>query len=925
MIQRYKKSRGVLCAVAVAAFLTACGNDKPENYLASAKQNLEKNEKKAAIIQIKNALQANPNLPEARFLLGKTLLNLGESGAAEVELDKARALKYPDDLVVPELAKALLAQGKFKKITDDFAQTQLETAAAKVELQLALSAAFFEQGSPAAGQKALDAALAEDPENIDALIMSVRRQAAKNNMSGALASIDAVIKKSPSNADALKLKGDLVLNASNNQDVALALYENSVQVKPGYLPGYMGMLVLLMQQEKLDEAAKKLEAMKAIVPNSPQVKYFETQLAYQKKDYKAAREFSQQLLKVAPNYTRGLQLAGAIEFQLNSMLQAEIYLNKALTASPELSMSRRMLTMVYLRTGQVAKAIAILEPALSQEPVDVTLYSVAGEAYMQNGDVKKAVDYFAKASKVDPKNAMKKTSLALAHIAAGEGDFAFVELRDISASDKGISADMALIGEYLRKQDYDKALAAISVMERKTPESPVSQNLRGKILFAQGNVAAARKSFEASSKLNPNYFPAVASLAALDIAEKKPDEASRRFNEILAKDPKNMQALLALAEVRKEAGGSKEEVSKLIANAISANSSDPTPRVLLVNYYLANKDAKAALSTAQDATTALPESPELLDAFGRALQASGDTNQAIATFNKLATLQPLSPLPQMRLANVNLAAKNKDAAVQNLQKALELKPDLLDAQRALAFLDTTSERYQNAITTARTIQRQRPKENIGYILEGDIFAEQKKWDEAISAYRLGLKQTNSLGAAIKIHAALVASGNKPDADKFILTWLKEHPKDTTFMLYMADDALAKKDYLVAEKYYANVVQLQPSNALAYNNLAWVSGQLKKDSAIGFAEKALSLTPNQPSFMDTLAMLWADKGDYAKAIEMENKALLLQPSNAVLKLNLAKIYIKSGDKQKAKSLLEDLNKLGKDFASHDEVESALKTL
>lgn len=40
------------------------------------------------------------------------------------------------------------------------------------------------------------------------------------------------------------------------------------------------------------------------------------------------------------------------------------------------------------------------------------------------------------------------------------------------------------------------------------------------------------------------------------------------------------------------------------------------------------------------------------------------------------------------------------------------------------------------------------------------------------------------------------------------------------------------------------------------------------------------------------MLWANKGDYAKAIEMENKALLLQPSNAVLKLNLAKIYIKS---------------------------------
>jgi predicted Zn-dependent protease len=110
-----------------------------------------------------------------------------------------------------------------------------------------------------------------------------------------------------------------------------------------------------------------------------------------------------------------------------------------------------------------------------------------------------------------------------------------------------------------------------------------------------------------------------------------------------------------------------------------------------------------------------------------------------------------------------------------------------------------------------------------------------------------------------------------------------------------------------------------------NNLAWVTGQLKKDGAVDLAEKANKLAPEQPAFMDTLAMLLADKNEFARAIELQNKALALQPENAALRLNLAKIYIKSGDKTQAKSQLETLAKLGDRFAKQGEVAELLKTL
>jgi predicted Zn-dependent protease len=113
--------------------------------------------------------------------------------------------------------------------------------------------------------------------------------------------------------------------------------------------------------------------------------------------------------------------------------------------------------------------------------------------------------------------------------------------------------------------------------------------------------------------------------------------------------------------------------------------------------------------------------------------------------------------------------------------------------------------------------------------------------------------------------------------------------------------------------------------IALNNLAWVTGELGKDGAVDYAERAVKLAPNQPAILDTLAMLLAEKRDFARAIELEKKALELQPENTGLRLKLAKIYLKAGDKARAKSELEALAKGGEKLSVHAEVMELLKTL
>ena len=226
---------------------------------------------------------------------------------------------------------------------------------------------------------------------------------------------------------------------------------------------------------------------------------------------------------------------------------------------------------------------------------------------------------------------------------------------------------------------------------------------------------------------------------------------------------------------------------------------------------------------------------------------------------------------------------------------------------------------------ARLSQKQRPKEAVGYTLEGDINIAQKKWGDAAEIYRAVLKKTPTSEVAIRLHTILLAAEKKSEADVFSSAWLKENPKDVGFILYMANGALVKKDFPNAEKLYLTVVNILPDNSIAYNNLAWISGQLKRDSALNYAEKANSISPNQPAFMDTMAMLLAEKGDYTKAIELQRKVITLQPDGNIFKMNLAKIYIKSGDKTLAKPILIDLAKLGDKFSGRAEVDNMLKNL
>src|SRR5450830_1543025 len=116
-----------LCAILLPGLLTAChGTQSSDSLLADAQQYRQKGEARAAIIQLKNLLQQEPDNAAARLLLGSIYIDTGEALSAEKELRKAKSLGLAAQQVMPLLGKAWLMLGQYDKvlaeIADDAAQ-----------------------------------------------------------------------------------------------------------------------------------------------------------------------------------------------------------------------------------------------------------------------------------------------------------------------------------------------------------------------------------------------------------------------------------------------------------------------------------------------------------------------------------------------------------------------------------------------------------------------------------------------------------------------------------------------------------------------------------------------------------------------------------------------------------------------------------
>jgi len=288
-------------------------------------------------------------------------------------------------------------------------------------------------------------------------------------------------------------------------------------------------------------------------------------------------------------------------------------------------------------------------------------------------------------------------------------------------------------------------------------------------------------------------------------------------------------------------------------------------------------------------------------------------------------LQPKSALPHLRLADVAWQRNNLSAEAANVRRALELEPDSPEALRAMLGVVLREKQPAKALSLARSVQARNEAAAVGYALEGEVEFHLEHFDAAVAAFRKAMARNGGADVAPRLHLAWLRAGQVAEAKQFAEAWLREHPNDGVFIEHLGAEALARRDWAAAQARYEALLQRQPRQVMAMNNLALALASQRKAGAVEWAERAVAAAPNQPALLDTLAMAYASDDQFEQAVEQQRKAVALAPQAAGLRLNLARLLLQAGAKTDARAELEQLQKLGAAFGEQAEVQRLIKSL
>lgn len=892
-----------LALVLALVTLVGCSGGSEESAISRAREQIARKDLAAATVELKAVLQEHPNSAAARFLLGKALLDQGNAPAAVIELEKAAELKYPDGELQPVLARALARAGQAKKVAERYEGFGHVDAKVAADVKTSLASAYWQLDDREKAERALDDALRLNPNQPDALLLRSTIRLVMGDAQGAKAAASALLAVDPKNAAALHTLGLVELQMTPNEPGrALELFRSAVAAKPDFVSGHSAIIALLLQAQDARGAKAQFQELRKVLPKHFLTGYWEAQFALLDGKIDEARQVTQALIKVAPFSVQLNALAGAIEFQGGSLRVAESHLNKVLTENPGAAPSRRLLARTYLRLDQSEKALSVIEPLLAGGK-DAQALAIAGEIYIHEGDLARATEAFKLAAAVDPADARARVASALIRIGKGDAQAGYSELTAAATDDPTSYAALALFAAKMRARDKEGALQALNVLSEKAKHKAMVPFLRGRLMQASGDQAAARVAFEEAAKLDAGYLAPTLSLVRMDVAEGRFDKAGERLDGLLKQDSKNATALLAKAELEARRGAEAQKVIDLINAAVQARPSEVQPRAWQVRFLLNIGRYDAALNAAQAAATAITDNAAILLLLGDAQLAANNPRQAAVTFGRLMALQPKSVVPLLKLSDVYASQRDLPQATKMLERALQLEPANPVAQRKLIAVSLASGNRDDAMRVARAAQQRKPQLDYGFLFEGDIEASRGKWAAASKAYASALQRSQSSEAAVKLHKSQLMDGKPAEAAAFAKDWLARWPSDVRFAVYLGETALQRGDPVEAEKLFQGVIRGKPDHVGALNNLAYAMVLQGKPGALAHAEKAARLAPGDVAVLDTLSQALALDGNLQQAVVVQGRALALQPANLGLRLTLAKIHLKAGAKDDARKELD----------------------
>lgn len=890
----------------LVAALAAC-SPKGDALYARAEKALAEGDVSAAIIDLKNYVEADPQDAKGRALLGAALVQSGDMQAGEIELRKATDLGAPPQMLLVPECKLLAAKGEYDAVLARCAPDSAP-ATERADLLIARGQAYSGLKRLDDARVAFEAAAAERPGSLEAWV----GLAAVTHASSGVDAAKAVLEKAPATVkdDArywLTLGG---IEASGGSLVAAeAAFATALEKTAAgnrgsnRLESFAALVETQLRQGRIDAALATSQRMIEAAPQNPFAKLLRGQALAAGGQFDQARTLVEEVVSEQPQNSQARLLLGLVNLKQGNAGQAEMNFANVVATDPGNVRAQRLLAETRARLQTPEQSLAALKPALEQASADPTLLAMASRLSLAKGDRAGALEYLAQATSHDVAAAGADVQLEIAggYLAAGEFGRAIELLEAMPQGGlTGYQREYLLMLALLRNGEKDRAVAESKQLLARAGDDPTVRNLVASVFAAAGERDAGRAQFNEALKLKPNDPETLLNLARLDLAEGKTADAERHFQAVLQQDPKNLVATLGAA-VAAGTGGDAAGAEKWLQKANADHPQSNEVKLAMAQFYVGRRDFAKARAIVDEAAKAMPGDASISNMRGMVLMGDGDMPGAIASFKEAVKQAPKATAFTMNLARAHLVDKDLGSALEVLHGLMKSEPKYTPALALAAAACLRAGEVEKAAGYVERLRQAEPDAPGTLRFEGDLAMAQKRHRDAWQAYRKVNDKAPSRESVIAEYRAGTLSGAAAP-EQSMERWIVDHPGDAIVISVLAEARQRAGNVAAAIGLYEDGVAKAPGNAVLLNNLAVLYQDERDPKALETAAKAHNLAPDAPAIKDTYGWILLEQGSADQALPLLRDAAKALPDNAEIQYHYAAALAKSGDEAAALPIL-----------------------
>jgi tetratricopeptide (TPR) repeat protein len=735
----------------------------------------------------------------------------------------------------------------------------------------------------------------------------------------------------PNDADARFLHGRALEKLGNLREAA-GMYQAAIDSNADHLEARANLGRVFVFAGAPDRALEYVEPGLAKAPKDPELLTVRAAIKAQRKDPEGAMADARAALAQNPKNENAIALLAALHRQRGEPAEAAEILEKAIANSPGSVELRQVLASLYLSLEEFDKAEAQFKEILKLKPRDLPAYYQLAIHHTNRKNLDAADRVLRAAIQADkeseqplithaefvanwrggpegiktleryvserPKNLELRLGLGALQQRLNRTDDAISTYRAVIEADdtgaQGLTARNRIAAILVTRGKTAEASELVEQVLRENPRDNDALVLRGNLAMDARNPAAAVADLRAVLRDQPESIGVLRALARAHVANREPALAEEHLRQAMTIAPTDVATRLELAALLGQTAR-VDQALPLLEETVRANPNNVNARETLVRAYIANSDLPAAKVAIRDLMTLAPNFAPGYYFAGLLAQASGDLDEAEKQFSK----------------------------------AFELSPDAGDALAAVTRIKV--QRGQSAAAEAlvkRTIES-RPKDAIALNLLGELLVARTEFGEAKRLFaqaselapRWWLPYRNLAYAHLqqKGDTALAIAAFKQGIDR---------TGETPLIADLAALYERIKQPNNAIQLYEDLVAREPRSEVGLNNLAMLLVTYRTDAAS--LDRARTLTAsfansNSPQLLDTHGWVLVQRGQYAEALPILERANALAPDSPIVRYHLAMAQLRAGQTERARDNLQQVLQGKPVFAGVDQARQALASL